>query len=91
MTIVRLRVYGWQSTRREATGWHKQTREIVAAHSLAEVARIVGVKSPASLFNLSETTNQIELKVAGSKPGVIFWKSSAPYNENYVESAEVSA
>jgi hypothetical protein len=75
---MRLKVYGWQSMRYECKGPHRQTREIVAAKSKAEVARIVGVKSPQALFNLGETHNALELSVALANPGVVFW---APIND----------
>ncbi len=74
-----MRVYGWQ-------GWKgaTATREIVCARSKAAVARIAGVKSPSRLFNLTETGNAEELRVARAKPGVVFWRpldSRGPYTE----------
>jgi hypothetical protein len=71
--MSKLKVYGWQGWRREAPGWHHQTREICAARSRAEVGRIVDRK-PSALFNLEETGNDEELKVALAQPGVVFWR-----------------
>jgi hypothetical protein len=79
----KLKVYGWMSTRREATGTHQQTREIVATTSMAECARIAGVKGPHALRNLCETGNGVEITVATSQPGVVFWKSQHPNNDNW--------
>lgn len=71
-----LKVFGWQGWRSEcppALNGNKQTREVVAAKSKAEVARIAGKKYANQLFNLGETGNSLELQLALSKPGVIFW------------------
>ena len=70
-----LRVFGWTGWRPEEKGTkpNGQTREIMAAYSKAQVARIVGVKSPARLFNLCETGNQDEILVTAKKPFAIFW------------------
>jgi len=51
----------------------RQTREIVAAKSMAEVGRIVG-ESPRNLTNLSESGNPAEIEIATSAPGVLFWR-----------------
>lgn len=71
-----LKVYAWQSHRREASrrtaNSSGQTHEIVAANSKAEVGRIVGVR-PTQLFNLGETGNKIDIATATSRPGVVFW------------------
>ncbi len=87
MTDKKLKVFGWQGWRPEcpsAPNGSKQTREVVAAKSKAEVARIAGKEYPGQLFNLGETGNSLELQLALSKPGVIFW---TPINErNYIES-----
>lgn len=64
----KLQVYGWVSFRGRT-----QSREVVAAHSLAEVARIAGYKRPSQLFNLEDTGNGPEIAAALSEPGVIFW------------------
>lgn len=70
-----LRVYGWQGYRAGlGRGVHNQTREICAAASKAEVARIVGVKSPRKLFNLEETGNAEECAAARAQPGRVLWR-----------------
>ncbi len=81
-----LKVFGWQSFRAEcppAPNGNLQTREIVAARSKAEVIRIADKKYTYELFNLGETGNSLELELALSKPGVIFW---TPINDrDYTE------
>lgn len=74
VNAVKLKVYGWQAHRSECKVVHSQTREIVAATSKTEVARIVGVKSPSYLWNLGETGNTAEVAIAMADPGVVFWK-----------------
>ncbi len=71
-----LKVFSWQSFRAEcppAPNGNLQTREIIAARSKAEAVRIAGKKYPYELFNLGETGNHLELELALSKPGIIFW------------------
>ena len=74
-----LKVYRWTGARREcprAPNGSRQTRELCAAHSKAELARIVGVKSSHSpeLWNLSETGNDGDIAIAMAEPGVVFWR-----------------
>lgn len=68
-----LKVYLWQSFRSEAPGPHRQTREMTAATSQAEVARRAGVNSPRKLFNLGEAGNKNDISCALSDPTAIFW------------------
>ncbi len=72
-----MKVYGWQGNRFEcppaANGGH-QTREVVAAHSKAEAARLAGVNYPSQLFNLGESGNEHDAKIARSSPGSVFWQ-----------------
>jgi hypothetical protein len=77
---TQLKVYGWGGYRPESKNSHHQTREIVAAQSKAEVARIVGVTSPARLWNLSRTWNGREILIALEEPGVVFWKDLDDYS-----------
>jgi hypothetical protein len=63
-----LQVYGWISFRGRT-----QAREIVAARSQAEVARLAGVSRPGQLFNLSDTGNAPEIAQAMAEPGAVFW------------------
>lgn len=67
--MAKLTVYGWQGWRSPAG----QTREIVAAHSMAEAARLSGYKRPSQMFNLCETGNEREIAQAMSSPGTVFW------------------
>lgn len=63
-----------------------QTRDIVAAHSVAEVLRIANI--PRSVYNWSgsETSNTEEVELAMSKPGVLFYKPiNAQGNDEYKE------
>jgi len=66
---MKVKVYGWQNFRNG-----KQTREVVAASSKAQVARIVGETGPWKLFNLGETWNKLENETAMSKPGAVFYQ-----------------
>lgn len=84
-----MKVYGWQYIRRECQT--HTTREIVAAKSMAEVARIVGVKRPSQLFNLCDTGSEKEIQIAMSKPGVVFWKPIDDYNGEYREAGKTDA
>lgn len=72
----KIKVYVWQGFRTplSTTTRRVQSREIVAARSKAEVARIVGVKSPSALFCLGETKNQRAVAAAMAEPGTIFWR-----------------
>jgi hypothetical protein len=74
MMAKKLKVYGWIGMRRECPGHHHQTHEICAAPSMAAVARVMGVKSPRQLFNLSETGNKEDIAKALSEPYVVFWR-----------------
>ena len=67
-----IKVYGTRSHRTEARQGHNQTREIVAARSKSEAIRIFKAWG-AWIDNVSETGNQIELLIAKSAPGRVFW------------------
>lgn len=83
-TTKALRVYGWQSFRREAKSAHRQTREIVAAPSKAEARRLTGAARPGQLHNFTETRNASEIKVALTLPGTVFWREIDDYHGAYV-------
>jgi hypothetical protein len=74
--MKQLKVYGWTGYRTEAEAspnGMQQTREIVAATSVAQVMRISG-KTRHYLTNYGgETGNTEELRVALAEPGIIFW------------------
>jgi hypothetical protein len=76
-----LKVYGWQDHRCECKP-RTQTREICAAHSMAEVARIAGYRRASQMFNLCETGNDFEIKTAMAKPGAVFWRSISCFNDS---------
>lgn len=72
----RLKVYGWTGHRFEcppAPNGSHQTREIVAASSVAEVMRLSG-RRRSGLFNICETGNDEEIATAMAEPGVVFWR-----------------
>lgn len=87
----RLKVYEWTGHRREAGGTHQQTQEIVAATSMAEVARLAGAKGPWQLFNLSETGNDAQIATAMAAPGIIFWRDIHGYAQPWVRDGELPA
>ena len=75
-----MKTYGWQECASDEQGsrvahrtapWHVQLRCIVAAKSKAEVGRIVG-ENPRTLFNLGETGNDLEKRVAAIALGRVF-------------------
>lgn len=74
MVMAKLRVYGWLSFRAQATNNSRQTREVCAASSKAEVARLAGKTRHTQLFNLCETANPEEVKVALATPRTVFWQ-----------------
>lgn len=86
-----LKVYGWKGMRSEArtprNPYDAQTREIVAAHSAAEVARIADVPRPDHLFNLSETGNAFEIKLAMTFPGQILWRPLDVFSAQWVNAS----
>lgn len=63
-----MKVYGWRGHR------GKQTREIVAARSAAEVRRITGMSRGDWEFSGCETGNDEEIALAMTKPGIVFWR-----------------
>lgn len=74
----KLKVYGWcahiSNPERSWLGmspWVNQCRCIVAAPSKAEVGRLVD-RDPRQLFNLGETGNAKEIKIAMEKPLTFF-------------------
>ncbi len=72
---LKLKVYGWIGHFRKIDTHHVQSREIVAARSMAAAARAYGEKDPRRIFNLGETGNAHEISIAMSDPGRVFWKS----------------
>lgn len=66
--MAEMRVWGWLGFRGA-----RQTREVVAAPSKAAAARAAGERDPRRLFCLGETRNAEEVRLATSRPGVVFW------------------
>ena len=80
-----MKVYGWQGWRIEAPGnGHHATREIIAARSKAEAARLAGKRSPREMWCLCETGNKNEIAVAMMWPGMIFWSPLDGYGHERV-------
>lgn len=72
-----LKVYGWTGNRYEfppSPNGSTQTREVVAARSLAEVARIAGRFHKPSRGWCFETGNDHEISLAMHRPGIIHWR-----------------
>jgi hypothetical protein len=68
-----LKVYGWRNWRHAPT-FHGQTREVMAAHSVAEVMRTAGITRATWNHGGSITANDEEVALAMSKPGTVFWQ-----------------
>lgn len=75
---IRVRkVYGWLGWRSEclpSANGSQQTREVVAALSQAAAARAFGCSMSSFKRYGGETGNVEELRIAFTKPGVVFWK-----------------
>jgi hypothetical protein len=88
-----MKVYGWTAilrrAERDALGLphHRiQARCIIAAPSMAAIGRILGVR-PGSLFNLCETGNDEEIRVASAKPGTFFAATLDGRRDEWIEVA----
>jgi hypothetical protein len=75
-----LKVYRWQSFRIECPTNHRQTKEVVAARSKTEAARLAGFDRPSQMFNLAEACSDLEIKVAMQSPGTVYWTPIDNYN-----------
>ena len=75
----KLKVYGWRGYRGEcppAPNGSHQTREIMAALSMAAVTRAMGYKNAQTgirQLDLCETGNDNEIETAMNEPGAVFW------------------
>lgn len=87
-----LRVWAWPSFCHDAKcpcQWHKKERGhnqvtvIVAARSKAEVARIAGYNHPARMWNLTETGNERQIKLATAREGKMLHSALDDYLNNY--------
>ena len=82
-----MKVYTWNGFRHDAKvegNRSAQTREIVAAKSLAEVIRITGL-TRGYLTNYGSTTvNPEDVAAAMQEPGVVFWAPlNGPHRRDY--------
>ena len=71
-----LKVYGWRGRRlksKSERNHHGQTREIMAAYSVAEVLRATGMTRGDWNHSGCETGNALELELALANPGRVFW------------------
>lgn len=72
-----LKVWGWVGWRAECppspNGGH-QTREIVAAHSFAEVVRLADTTAYYLRNHGCVTGNVEEVAIATASPGIVFWR-----------------
>ena len=71
----KLTVYGWTGWRNEyqpAPNGNRQTREICAATSKAEIIRFIGPSYKIS--EIISTGNAKEIELAMRFPGVVFWR-----------------
>ena len=74
--MAKLKVYGftkWRAAAIPAPNGNRQTRNVVAAHSVAEVMRLADMSRNDYNLSGSETGNADEIAVAMSEPGVVFW------------------
>ena len=70
-----LKVYGWRGWRSAcppAPNGGRQTREIVAAPSIAAALRAAGDAGP-SREEICSTGNAEEIATAMQEPGIVFW------------------
>jgi len=70
-----IKVYGWDYFR-VIDGRRVQTREIVAAYSVAEVLRLAGVTRSDYYHQGCVTQNEDELALALSAPGRVFYTNN---------------
>ena len=71
-----LKVYGFIKNRFESErspNGSAQTRNVVAAHSVAEVLRLASITRAEYNWNGCVTGNADEIEIALSEPGVVFW------------------
>lgn len=73
----KLKVYGFIGHYRKMPAWvasHKrQSREIIATTSMKRAAQIYNDRA-SRIFNLCETGNEGEIKIAMAKPHTVFWQ-----------------
>lgn len=73
-----LKVYSWIYYRHELPArpnGNKQSREVVAAHSVAEVLRLAGITRSEYNWNGGPHASPFATKLALSEPGTVFYTS----------------
>lgn len=68
----KLKVYGW--TGYKISPGSRQSRNIIAATSVAEVLRLAGIKRSEWAWSGGVTANPEDVRQAMSRPGVMFWR-----------------
>lgn len=71
-----LKVYGFLISRADAIygpNGSQQTRNVVAAHSIAEVLRLANITRTDFNWSGAVTGNLNEIAIAMTEPGVVFW------------------
>ena len=76
-----LRVYRWTSFRNVGQVGRGQTVEIVAAESMAEVRRLLGVHKHAVEPEFTITSNANEVLTAMEAPGTVFYRQIDDYRD----------
>ncbi len=66
---MKIHVYTW-----EGNLGRKGSREVVAAHSIAEALRCADVARKSALFNFAETQYSEYVAIAMTDPGAVFWR-----------------
>lgn len=77
-----LKVYGAMMQVRAV---RRQCRVIVAAHSFAEAARLLGTTASFLKAYGAETGNAVELETALAKPGAVFYNIHNMGSKEYIE------
>lgn len=70
----KLKVYGWTGTKATPGSRQRQSRNIIAAHSVAELLRLTGIPRSQYSWSGGETGNAEELAAALAQPGVMLWR-----------------
>jgi hypothetical protein len=86
----KLKVYGWTGWRtecRQSPNGGKQTREVMAAKSKAEVGRKAGLKR-GELNEMCDSGNEEDINAAMAEPGVVFWRPLDARGEPFTRAKE---
>ncbi|QAY16142.1 hypothetical protein SEA_SONALI_30 [Arthrobacter phage Sonali] len=72
--MAKLKVYAWTGTKFTPGSGQRQSRNIIAATSIAELVRLAGIPRSEYKWSGSTTGNPEEVAQAMSKPGTMFWR-----------------